>query len=112
MTKTLLAQQVLFCLRKELKTPSHIVEEMRADESYVDDHLAKMTEAEVLEESDGKHRANGILSDKEDVETLKKEFDKRSQAIAGVVANHVTSLSRCIQRINPTEQGFEEEYLR
>ena len=63
-TKTLLAQQILYVVRKELMDPNRIGQEVKADVRYVKDHIGRMTRAEVLQEEAGRYRANCILLEK------------------------------------------------
>lgn len=111
-TKTLLAQQILFCLRKRAEAPEQIARQVKADISYVNEHLARMTEAEVLDEQDGKYRANCILFDTDDVKALKSKLAPRGRQTADVIARHAEALSQAIARLTVSARGFDPGYLR
>ena len=111
-SRSLLAQQVLFAVRKTPKTPGEIAGEVNADVSYVREHLDHMTEAEVLAREGGAYRANCILFDRDDIGELKRELGKRGDAMGEVIARHAAALSDAIGRTHPARQGFEEDYLR
>jgi hypothetical protein len=110
--KALLAQQILFTVRKERKEPPEIAREVGAREDYVREHLARMTEAEVLEEDRGSYRANCILIDRDETDRLRKQLQKRGDRVASVVQDHEGVLSNAIAGTSPCSKGFEESYLR
>ena len=108
----LLAQQILVCVRKELKEPPEIAAEVKADVAYVQDHLALMTAAEVLAEEAGRYRANCILFGPDDMAVLTDKLGSRGRQTAEVIAEHLDALSAVITELGPTAQGFDEGYLR
>ena len=110
--KTLLAQQVLFAVHKELKNPAQIARDVKASVDYVQDHLARMTKAEVLEEIDGRYRANCILFDDGDVQQLRKQLGERGERVAEVIGKHDGELSDVIGQTSPCQQDFDLGYLR
>ena len=110
--KTLLAQQILLSVRKELKTARDIAKEVKADISYVNEHLAKMTEAELLEEQNDRYRANFILFDEDDMKRLKEELGEKGSPTAAAIARHADALSDAIAQLTPSAKGFDEDYLR
>lgn len=110
--KTLLAQQVLFAVRKELKAPQQIAHEVKASIEYVQDHLARMTRAEVLEETDGRYRANCILFDPDDVDHVQEQLARRGDHVAALLKTHEAPLSEAIRETTPAGRGFGEPYLR
>ncbi|KPK83086.1 MAG: hypothetical protein AMJ81_08545 [Phycisphaerae bacterium SM23_33] len=111
-TKTLLAQQILFCLRKQAKAPEEVARQVKADVSYVKEHLARMTEAEVLDRQDGTYRANCVLLDTDDVKALKSKLAPRGWQTADVIARHAEVLSQAIARLTVSAGGFDPGYLR
>jgi RNA polymerase sigma factor (sigma-70 family) len=110
--KTLLSQQVLYCVRKELKTPAEISRQVKADVDYVQDHLDRMAEADVVTHEDGRYRANCILFDADDVAAVKEELMARGDVVAATVEGHGRALSDAIRQTTPAARGFEEPYLR
>ena len=110
--KTLLAQQVLFAVRKVLKTPQEIAREVKADAAYVREHLELMTEAEVLEEHEGRYRANCILFDADDGARLRHELRDGGAEVAGAVKMHEVRLAEALAQTSPARRGFDGGYLR
>jgi len=110
--KTLLAQQILFVLRKEARTAKEIAREVKADLRYVLDHLDRLVAAELLREQDGRYRANFILFDGDDKLELEKKLSGRGKKIAEVVASHDGELKEIIARLSPTAMGIREDRLR
>jgi len=110
--KSLLAQQVLFCVRKEAKAAKEIAREVKADISYVNEHLAKLTEADLLEETDGAYRANFILLDESDIAHVRKELAGKGAQTAEVIRRHSKELSGAIAALSPSARGFDEGYLK
>jgi RNA polymerase sigma-70 factor (ECF subfamily) len=110
--RTLLAQQILYFLRKHAAAPEQIASAVKADVRYVRDHVDRMTEAEVLAREDDRYRANCILLDRDDLDVIVRDLSWRPKVIAQAIGGHTEALARAVERLSAARLGIEPGYLR
>jgi len=110
--KTLLAQQILVALRKSSLDAASLAEQVKADVSYVHEHLDKMIEADIVVPERKAYRANYLLLMKEDLQALDERYDSKADEIAEVLQQHLGDLQKVIKQLRPFQQGVEEARLR
>ncbi len=110
--RTLLAQHILYLVRKQPKTAGQLATQLSVDARYVQDHLDSLTAAEVLTRRSRGFRANFLLFDQDDINRLRRRFSGRGSAIARVVKEFQVDLDLALGRTSPARQGFGVGYLR
>jgi hypothetical protein len=111
-TQSPLAQQILFCVRKERRSPGQIADAVNADIDAVTQHLRQMTQADVLQETEGHYRANCILFDPQDVAFITDQMSTRAEQVAQIVGDHLAGLDRAIERLSAQARGQQTDTLR
>ena len=110
--KTLLAQQILVALRKSSLDAASLAEQVKADVSYVHEHLDKMVEAGIVVPERKAYRAGYLLLMKEDLQAWDERYDSKADQIAEVLRQRLGDLQKVIKQLRPSEQGVDEARLR
>ena len=111
-TKTLLAQQILYAVRKQFKGLAQIAREVKADSSYVAEHAEQIVRAEVLSQHAEAFRANCILLDREDEGYLRRQLRGRGTAVAGIVKEFLPDIEEVLGCLSSLGAAVRVEQLR
>ena len=113
LTRSLLAGQILHTIHKEGKTADRIAQEVGAAVPYVQDHLDRLEQGDVVTQSGKKHyRANCIIVAEHERDALIRRIRTIGKRDAEIIAEELPRVREAFDRCSFERQGYGWDHMQ